>query len=75
MTRRILPTSAGTLTFLFLATMLGAQDSDRARSDWPVYGGNAEGTRYSPLTQINRSNVGQLRVAWQFDPGVGASSG
>ena len=36
--------------------------------DWPVYGGNAAGTRYSPLDKINRGNVAQLRVAWQFDP-------
>jgi quinohemoprotein ethanol dehydrogenase len=31
---------------------------------WPVYGGDWGNTRYSPLTQINRSNVGQLRGAW-----------
>src|SRR5262249_9687443 len=33
----------------------------------PVYGGNPEGTRYSPLKQINRSNVRSLRVAWSHD--------
>jgi quinoprotein glucose dehydrogenase len=49
---------------LLLATALGAQDT----RDWPAYGGNPEGTRFSPLTQINRSNVGQLKVAWQFVP-------
>src|SRR2546425_4326147 len=25
--------------------------------DWPVYGGDAGGARYSPLKEINRSNV------------------
>src|SRR5262249_25762225 len=42
------------------------------------YGGNAEGTRYSSLTEINRSNVDRLEVAWRFDPedgAAGASSG
>src|SRR5580700_8923506 len=40
--------------------------------EWPVYGGNPEGTRYSPLKQINRSNVGRLRVAWTYEaPGSG----
>src|ERR1700677_1192979 len=40
--------------------------------EWPVYGGTPEGTRYSPLTQINRSNVGRLRVAWTYEaPGSG----
>jgi quinoprotein glucose dehydrogenase len=37
--------------------------------DWPVYGGTAENTHYSPLTQINRKNVKQLEVAWSFDTG------
>ncbi len=39
------------------------------RLDWPVYGGDAKGDRYSPLTQINRANVHQLKVAWTFDTG------
>lgn len=38
-------------------------------TDWAVYGGNKAGQRYSPLTQINRANVKQLRVAWTFDTG------
>ena len=32
-----------------------------------MYGGAPEGTHYSSLAQINRSNVGQLRPAWSFD--------
>jgi len=35
--------------------------------DWPVYGGQAANDHYSALTQINRSNVTRLRVAWTFD--------
>jgi quinoprotein glucose dehydrogenase len=61
------PTNAGALAFLFVVTRLGAQGSTVAQSDWPAYGGNAEGTRYSTLTQINRSNVSQLQIAWKFD--------
>jgi glucose dehydrogenase len=53
------------LPCVFLAAALGAQQN----RDWPAYGGNPEGTRYSPLTQINRSNVGRLQVAWQYNPG------
>src|SRR6202040_3056191 len=37
--------------------------------DWPVYGGAPDNTHYSALTQINRSNVNQLEVAWSFDTG------
>src|SRR5215831_5239351 len=35
--------------------------------DWPVYGGSWENQHYSPLTQINKSNVKQLQVAWTYD--------
>jgi quinoprotein glucose dehydrogenase len=37
--------------------------------DWPAYNGNRNGDHYSPLSQINRTNVAQLRIAWQFDTG------
>lgn len=36
---------------------------------WPTYGGDAGGTRYSPLTEITRANVGELRQAWIFRTG------
>ena len=39
--------------------------------DWAVYGGAMSGDRYSTLTQIDRSNVGQLREAWRFETGPG----
>ena len=35
--------------------------------DWAYYGGDANGDRFSPLTQIDTSNVGQLRPAWRID--------
>jgi quinoprotein glucose dehydrogenase len=37
--------------------------------DWPCYGHDAGGTRYSPVAQINRENVSQLKVAWVFHTG------
>ena len=33
---------------------------------WPVNGG-PDNIRYSPLTQINRQNVGRLKAAWTYD--------
>jgi alcohol dehydrogenase (cytochrome c) len=33
---------------------------------WPTYNGDYSGRRYSTLTQINRSNVGSLAMAWAF---------
>jgi glucose dehydrogenase len=38
-------------------------------ADWPVYGGQPANQHYSSLTQINRSNVNKLRVAWTYDTG------
>ena len=38
-------------------------------SDWPYYGGDAGGTKYSPLKEINRDNVRRLRPLWTFDFG------
>jgi quinoprotein glucose dehydrogenase len=35
--------------------------------NWPVYGGNPAGNRYSPLTQINRQNVQGLEIAWIYN--------
>lgn len=37
--------------------------------EWRSYGGDPGGTRFSPLTQINRSNVSQLRRAWTYHTG------
>jgi len=36
---------------------------------WPVYGGQPAQDHYSPLAQINRTNVQHLQVAWTFDTG------
>ncbi|WP_267393210.1 MULTISPECIES: membrane-bound PQQ-dependent dehydrogenase, glucose/quinate/shikimate family [unclassified Sphingomonas] len=33
-------------------------------ADWPSYGGTGAARRYSPLTQINASNVGKLEQVW-----------
>jgi quinoprotein glucose dehydrogenase len=40
-----------------------------AQQDWSAYGGAPENDHYSPLAQINRSNVTKLAVAWTFDTG------
>jgi glucose dehydrogenase len=37
-----------------------------ARGEWPNYTADNNGTRYSPLDQINGSNFNTLRVAWRF---------
>src|SRR5688500_15834738 len=36
---------------------------------WSDYGGGADGSQYSALTQINRSNVHTLQIAWTYPTG------
>ncbi len=40
-----------------------------APEDWPAYGRTEAGVRYSPLAQINESNVKDLQVAWTYHTG------
>jgi quinoprotein glucose dehydrogenase len=47
-----------------LALFLRAQPA--TEEDWPNYGNDPGGMRYSPLKQINTGNVGKLAVAWTF---------
>ena len=37
-----------------------------AQTDWPTFGHDLAGTRYSPLKQINSSNVSKLTRAWTY---------
>ena len=37
--------------------------------EWRSYGGDLAGTRYSTLSQINRGNVSNMRVAWTYHTG------
>ena len=42
---------------------------DPRASEWPAYGNDPGGMRYSPLARINRENVAKLKVAWIFHTG------
>jgi len=44
-------------------------DEARKPNEWPVYGGDAGGLKYSALTTIDRSNVSRLTVAWMWKTG------
>ena len=44
--------------------------ADREPQNWLHYSGNYSGQRYSPLTQINRSNVRNLQLKWSYHPSV-----
>src|SRR5262249_45441442 len=38
-----------------------------SQTDWPTYGHDPGGLQYSPLTEIDRSNVRNLQIAWTYD--------
>lgn len=50
------------------------QTSMTAGKDYPVYGGNKAGNRYSPLTQITPQNVQNLELAWTYFANIPADS-
>ncbi len=52
------------LAFCFVLPLLAAD-----KGEWPVYGHDAGGTKYSPLAQIDRGNVARLKPAWTFHAG------
>ena len=37
-----------------------------SQGEWPAYAGTYAAARYSPLTQINRDNAKNLRIAWRW---------
>lgn len=51
-----------------IARLDGAPADTRA-GEWHSYGNTVGGTRHSPLSQINLSNVGRLERAWIFSTG------
>src|SRR6266853_721855 len=70
-----LPPRARALATFFGFASLGclsphgfAADPDGG-ADWPAYLGSKARTLYSPIRQINRDNVAQLKVAWTYDTG------
>jgi quinoprotein glucose dehydrogenase len=60
-----------TLLLMLVAVLpatLSAQ-SPPAPAEWPAYGADARGSRFSPLSDIMPANVATLRVAWRYSTG------
>lgn len=49
-----------------LAIGVAPMPSQTRDTQWPTYGGDSGGQRYSPAKQINRRNVVQLHPVWTF---------
>ncbi|MCL4780853.1 MAG: pyrroloquinoline quinone-dependent dehydrogenase [Gammaproteobacteria bacterium] len=59
---------------LALGLSLGLKLTVAGAEGWAYYGGDEGGSRYSPLQQINRENVGKLELAWQYRTGAVAAN-
>lgn len=57
--------------WMFFCLGLGALrgGDDKGDANWSAYLGGADSIQYSPLRQINKSNVKQLEVAWSYATG------
>lgn len=44
--------------------------SQAALADWPLYAGDWNHQRHSPLVEINPQNISKLQLAWEFDTGL-----
>ena len=59
----------GSVALQVLPTHVAAQTAPAtpaAGADWPTYGHDKGGMRYSPLTQITPADVAELKPAWVF---------
>ncbi|MEZ4280330.1 MAG: pyrroloquinoline quinone-dependent dehydrogenase [Myxococcota bacterium] len=63
------------IAIVLLAFVSGCQDPDfeitfdGPTAEWPVWGGTPGAIHHSPLDQIDRANVGALKVAWTHRSG------
>ena len=76
MNRRLLVTSSRAAIAMLVATAglgtclaLGPRILAQSRSspttvNWPLHNLDLSGTRYSPMDQINRTNVKNLKIVW-----------
>jgi len=58
--------AALTVVLVAPASSAGSAGQSGEDADWSTVGGTLDGQRYSPLTQIDTSNVKGLKVAWRF---------
>ena len=58
--------SAALIAILGLAAPVALAPVALAQNDWPTYGHDSGGDRFSPLKQITPANVTDLKVAWVY---------
>src|SRR5512132_3575358 len=70
--RMLSKSTRAALLVLSLVTALAAGSTGvlgqagATNGEWPHWGADSGATKYSPLDQINRDNVKNLRIAWRW---------
>ena len=64
-----MPRNPALLAFLF-SLLCAASLAQGSGKDWSEYLGGPDRAHYSKLDQINTSNVGEMKLAWEFHSGV-----
>ena len=74
MLKSITKAAAASTMLLALSSGAGANDAlaelGKDTANWVMQSGDYANTRYSPLKNIDKDNVGDLQVAWSFSTGV-----
>ncbi|WP_128546901.1 outer membrane protein assembly factor BamB family protein [Larkinella soli] len=70
MKRFLFPVALLTASLLGAARLITTSNPpDTPSREWPEYLGGPDRNHYSPLDQIDASNVGRLKVAWEYHSG------
>lgn len=69
------PCRATLLAVLLGGRLASAAEPMPAPVDWRTHGGDPGHRQYSPLKEIDRTNVGRLKVAWTYASGGASSEG
>src|SRR5687768_18267966 len=57
------------LMLLFVFLFIWRVSAQTPNSEWRYYGGDEGGSRFSPLAQINTSNIQSLKRVWTYHTG------
>lgn len=55
------------ISCLLLALVIACNKSASNKGDWPAYAADKFSSKYSPLNQISRQNVKDLKIAWTWE--------
>jgi quinoprotein glucose dehydrogenase len=66
---RLCEIAAPTVLVFCMTASASPKKNPEFHTTWSTYLGSADSSHYSALTQIDRSNVDKLQVAWSYDSG------